>query len=128
MQESATGISQLILSGIEANILVFVNGKFSQQHSNMVSPPQEIIISTLSEAFESHTNLIERHYGKYADSKTDAFTALNTAVAEDGIFVYVPQGKVVSAPVLIYFITDTTGRKDRFTTQEPLHHRRKQPG
>ncbi len=109
--ENAIGISQLILSGIEANILVFVNGKFSQQHSNMVSPPQEIIISTLSEAFESHTNLIERYYGKYADSKTDAFTALNTAVAEDGIFIYVPQGKVVSAPVLIYFITDTTEEK-----------------
>ena len=34
--------------------------------------------------------LVEKHLDQYADAKPNGFTALNTAFARDGIFIYVP--------------------------------------
>ena len=36
--------------------------------------------------------MVEKHYGKYAKSETDGLIHLNTAMASDGVFIYVPEG------------------------------------
>ena len=43
--------------------------------------------------------LLERHLGPYADAKTHAFVALNTAFFEDGAFIEIPKGAVLQKPV-----------------------------
>lgn len=104
-------ISELLLADVEANLLVFVNGQFSEEHSKIVSSQQGLIVKPLSEAYQDNLDLIEQHLGRYADSKSDAFVALNTAFANEGLLLQVPKGKVVEAPVLVYFISDTTQDK-----------------
>jgi Fe-S cluster assembly protein SufD len=37
--------------------------------------------------------MVGKHYGKYAGTSNDGLVALNTAFAQDGIFIYVPEGQ-----------------------------------
>lgn len=91
----------------EANHLVFINGKYAEGLSSIVSPADQLRICTLSQAFEDFPEIIEKYLGSGADLKNDPFIALNTAYAQEGVFMHVPKGKVVEAPVITYFFTDT---------------------
>ncbi len=104
-------IKPWLLTNIDANIVVFINGQFSQEHSKIVSSPQDMILKPLSQAFIENKELVEQHFAKQASIESDAFVALNTAFAQEGLFLHVPKGKVVDKPVLVYFINDTTQRR-----------------
>ena len=55
--------------------------------------------------FYKYAKLFEKHFGKIADHKQNGFTAANTALFRDGIFVYVPEGvKVENTMQLIKMI------------------------
>lgn len=110
-KEASEKIAQLIPKDLEANVLFFVNGKYAEEHSKIISSPEDIIIKPLSKAYKENTDLIEQYFSKQADIHTDAFVALNTAFASEGLFVHVPRGKAVETPVLAYFISDTTQDK-----------------
>ena len=91
----------------EANVLVFVNGQFSEKHSQIVSPASEIKIQSLAEAMRDQPELLTRYFARQTAASSDSFVALNTALAHEGTFVYVPSGQVVSHPVYLYFVSDT---------------------
>ena len=59
--------------------------------------PGGIWIGSLNEAAMKFGSLIEKHYGKYAKSDTDGLIHLNTAMASDGVFVYVPEGQYLKS-------------------------------
>ena len=103
-------LDKLIVSK-NANVIVFVNGQWSQEYSRIISPADQITILPLSEAYQAKTELIEKYFDEQAHDGQDAFVALNTAFAQEGLFVHVPRGKVVEHPVLVYFISDTTHGK-----------------
>lgn len=58
-----------------------------------------IIMGSLAEARIQFPDLVERYYGTVARTVTDGFTALNTAFAQDGIFIYVPNRVKSPRPV-----------------------------
>jgi len=98
--------SRFFIKGMEANVLVFINGFFSAKHSSISS--SEITILSLREALVKKPELISEHFAKYADHKTDALAAWNTASWSDGTFIHVPDNKIIEKPVLLYHINDTT--------------------
>jgi Fe-S cluster assembly protein SufD len=107
----ANGTSKTInrsykISGIDANVLVFVNGVFSQENSSIIS--SELTISSLADALSKNESLIASHLSKYADVKSDPFIAWNTASWTNGVFINVPDRTIVDKPILIYHINDTT--------------------
>ena len=63
--------------------------------------PGGIWIGSLNEAALRFPDLIEKHYCKYANSETDGLIHLNTAMASDGVFVYVPEGVTINKPVQV---------------------------
>ncbi len=89
-----------------AHRVVFVNGRFAPELSVAGSLPSGTIISGLSDAARKHRFIVEAHLGQYASVENHAFTALNTAMLEDGAFVYVPKGTVVDAPIHLLFLSD----------------------
>jgi len=99
--------SPFFIGGIEAQVLVFINGTYSSKHSNF-SPVSGVSITTLQEALKTHSELVTRHIGRYADHKTDALTAWNTASWSDGVFVHIADDTAATQPILIYHITDTS--------------------
>jgi Fe-S cluster assembly protein SufD len=59
----------------------------------------EAIVCTLSEAAERHPELVERHLGSIVPAD-DPFVARNDAAWAGGLFVYVPNGVRLEAPVV----------------------------
>ena len=103
---SAQDVAESSIPNLEGNILYFVNGVYNAELSSIVSPASELQILTFSDAIKQEPALVEKYFNQYADSKNNAFTALNTAFAHNGIFVHVPANKVVTQPVILRFIAE----------------------
>ena len=87
--------------------LVFVDGHYSPNISS--PPPGDIYVGRLADAARSHQELVQNHLAQQASFEDDGFVALNTAFLQDGAFVHVPEGAVLSAPVHLIFVT--TGKE-----------------
>jgi Fe-S cluster assembly protein SufD len=97
-------LAQLGLRGFEYQ-LVFVNGRFSRELSQIESLPPEVRICGLAEELGTNASAVKEHLGQYLNFRRDAFAALNTAFLEDGAYVYVPRGSVLEQPVYVLFIS-----------------------
>lgn len=69
--------------------------------------PDGVIVDSLRHAAEVHPDLVSRYYGKATAQATDAQTALNTLLAQDGLFVYVPDGITVDKPIQLVSILNS---------------------
>jgi Fe-S cluster assembly protein SufD len=101
---SAGDIAPFLIDGLDAHRLVLVNGRVSEALSDIGDLPEGVVVSGLKAAGQSHPNLVEAHYGQYADYEDEALTALNTAFVQDGAFVYVPSGTVVDKPIFVLHV------------------------
>lgn len=90
----------------ETLLVAQLNGWYADRKNPLQVFPNGMVIGSLSEAFSKYPQLIEAHYGKYADDNTDSLTALNTAFSQDGIFIYVPDNVSVEQTVQMVNITD----------------------
>src|SRR5689334_20440926 len=85
--------------------LVFVNGLFSRELSDLTDLPGGIAVSNLAEVPAEYAKVVSDHLAVYADYHQETFTALNTALIGDGAFVYIPKGKAVETPIHLLFIS-----------------------
>lgn len=103
---SAKDLEEMPIPNLEGNILYFINGIYNTELSSIVSPDSELQILTFAEAAKTQPELVEQYFNKYSDYQDNAFTALNTAFAQNGVFVHVPDNKVVAQPIILRFISD----------------------
>ena len=85
--------------------LVFVNGRFSAELSDLGSLPEGVHAGSLAQAIAQDGASLEAHLGRYLNIDRDAFCALNTAFLEDGAYVYLPRRTVLEAPICVLFIS-----------------------
>jgi Fe-S cluster assembly protein SufD len=90
--------------------LVFVNGRFAPELSQIGKLPAGVTAGSLADEFSNHAQAIEAHLGRYLDIRRDAFSALNTAFAEDGAYVHIRKGVVAEDPIYLLFVS--TGNKE----------------
>ena len=88
-----------------ASHLVFINGLFSQELSTVAALPKGVTVGSLAAQLKNDPAHVEQHLGRYLNTQRDPFAALNTAFIEDGVFVYVPRGVVVEAPIYVLYVT-----------------------
>jgi Fe-S cluster assembly protein SufD len=62
--------------------------------------PEGAIVMPLAQAAEEHAELVERHLGSVVRGDT-SFVARNDAQWTDGVFVHVPRGVTVEAPIVV---------------------------
>jgi Fe-S cluster assembly protein SufD len=62
--------------------------------------PEGAIVMPLAQAAEEHAGLVERHLGSVVRGDTP-FVARNDAQWTDGVFVHVPRGVTVDAPIVV---------------------------
>lgn len=60
--------------------------------------PQGVTVTSLRHAALTNPRLLEPYYGKIADI-TNPLVALNSLLAQDGLFLYVPKGVKVERPI-----------------------------
>ncbi|HWF06765.1 MAG TPA: SufD family Fe-S cluster assembly protein, partial [Candidatus Angelobacter sp.] len=85
--------------------LVFINGLYSEKLSTLAPMPKGVRVVSLAAQLRVDPASIEPHFGRYLNYQRDAFCALNTAFAEDGVYVHVPQGVVVEDPIYVLYVT-----------------------
>jgi Fe-S cluster assembly protein SufD len=91
-----------VLYGDAPHRLVFVNGRFAPQLSRTAGLPEGLKAGSLAHEADG---AIQQHFGAIAEADTRAFAALNTAFAEDGAYVYVPEGVILDTPIQLLFIS-----------------------
>lgn len=111
----AKGVEPFLFQGVEANQLVFINGEYRADLSQPIAD-ESLHISELTEAYASQPEKVTAALGQYAKPESDAFVALNTAFAINGTFIEVPAKAVVSRPVILHFISDSS---QGATTSQP---------
>ncbi len=84
--------------------LVFVNGRLDPELSRLEELPEGVLVSSLADAWREHPDLVEPYLGHYASFENHAFVALNSALHEDGAFVFIPRGVVVERPVHVLHV------------------------
>lgn len=87
------------------NRLVVLNGRFSPELSRVDALPAGVRVGSLATAVTEQAEIVQRYLGQLAEFGTRAFTALNTALAGDGAFVYIPDGAIVEEPLELLFVT-----------------------
>jgi len=97
-------IADFLVKGLDAYVLVFVNGVFTMKHSNYAD--SEITVKLMERALIENKDAIAEHFTKYVDSSADAFVALNTATWNHGVFVEIKASTIVSKPIIIHHISD----------------------
>lgn len=85
---------------LDTHVIVLLNGFYFDKLNPIRTICGDIIVGSFDEAVRRYPDIVSRHLGKYA-SVNDSYVALNTAFACDGIFFYVPQGKVLDKPIQI---------------------------
>jgi Fe-S cluster assembly protein SufD len=90
----------------ETLLVTQLNGWYTYRKSPLRTLPNGMIVGSLAKAFEQYPEIVSRHYAHYADDSTDGLVALNTAFAQDGIFIYIPDNVVVTDTIQMVNIID----------------------
>jgi Fe-S cluster assembly protein SufD len=88
-----------------ASQMVFINGLYSEKLSTLATMPKGVRMASLAAQLRIDPASIEPHFGRYLNYQRDAFCALNTAFAEDGVYVHIPPGVVVEEPIYVLYVT-----------------------
>jgi Fe-S cluster assembly protein SufD len=99
--------------------LVFVNGHFAPELSEVGDLPDTLEICSLERAIAKAMEGsapegcapegIEQHLGRYADVRRDVFSALNTALWEDGAYLRIHRGAVIEQPIHLLYVSAGAG-------------------
>jgi Fe-S cluster assembly protein SufD len=94
-------VERFLIPGLDAYLVVLVNGRYNEELSRTGNLPEGVMISGFARAAETHAQVVDAHFARYADIHTEPLVALNTAFTQDGLFIYVPKGTEVERPVHI---------------------------
>ena len=86
---------------LDTHLLLTINGWFWRENQ-VADVPEGVVVCGMAEACVKHKELVERYYDRQtAPGRSDGLIPLNTAFAQDGVFVYVPDGVAVEHPLQI---------------------------
>src|SRR5947208_1716992 len=90
--------------GCDAHRVVFVNGHYAPQLSDVGTLPRGVVVTSLADALRRGSDEVEEHLTRHAPYRDHAFTALNTAFFRDGAFVSIGRSQVVEKPIHLLFL------------------------
>ena len=77
---------------------LMVNDAFCPSSTLLSNLPEGVIFCSLRKAAFEHTDIVRKYYGTLAPLSQPA-VALNTLLAQDGVFIYVPDGVTLEKPL-----------------------------
>jgi Fe-S cluster assembly protein SufD len=86
--------------------LVFINGFFAPELSSMTEVPDGVTVTNLASVLAEGGAGLEPFFSHPFGEHDHAFAALNTCLFEDGAFIHLPAGSLVTAPVELVFFSD----------------------
>lgn len=89
---------------LSTSLYFLVNDAFYDKALPAVSLPEGVVVCSLRRAAADFPDLVAPYYARLARVEKDALNALNTMLAQDGLFVYVPDGVVLERALQIVSI------------------------
>ena len=86
---------------LSTSLYFIVNDSFYSQKLPQVQLPAGVIVDSLGHIAAEKPDFIAKYYARIAATHEDAVTALNTMLAQDGLFVYVPKNVKVDRTIQI---------------------------
>jgi Fe-S cluster assembly protein SufD len=96
-------IARYLLPTREGQRLVFVDGMFSQKLSSLDGLPKGATLLSLRDAIRKRHPVVLAQLGRLASYEENAFTALQSAFLQDGLFVHLADGTVLDHPIHAVF-------------------------
>ena len=86
---------------LSTSLYFVVNDSFYKKALPKVGLPEGVEVMSLKDASEKDPETIAKYYGKLAKTSEDAVTALNTMLAQDGLFIHVPKNVKVDRSIQV---------------------------
>lgn len=102
----------------DTHLILTVNGWYDEISNKDTQYPEGVIVKSLRNAIKENAELVEKYYGKLAQSDEDPLIALNTLFAQDGIFIYIPDNLHITKPLQI--INVLRSDDDLYVTQRNM--------
>ncbi|MBU2650192.1 MAG: Fe-S cluster assembly protein SufD [Bacteroidetes bacterium] len=84
---------------LDTDQISLMNGWYIREGGMLEEHPNGMISGSLAAAMKKYPELVAEHFSRYANPDKDGFTALNTAFAQDGFFLYIPDNVEVDTPI-----------------------------
>ena len=98
-KEAGRNIFKCNIPHLDTAMIGQLNGWYVSREVPLIELGNGIIMGSLAEAIVRYPELVEQHFAQYASFENNGMTALNTAFAQDGIFIYVPDNVQSPKPV-----------------------------
>jgi Fe-S cluster assembly protein SufD len=104
-----------VLDDVTCRRIVFVDGVFSAELSDLAGLEQGLTIRSMAQALADGDALIDAHLGRVVPAERDPAVALNTAFMGDGAVIHVAAGSSVDRPLNLVFLAAGTTSAAMFT-------------
>jgi len=104
-------VNSFSIPGLDAYRLVFINGFFAPEFSDIKNDENGLLVKTMSSAKIENKGLFGQYFGKTEIRSSNFFTSLNTVYSTDGSFIYIADNFVENKPVHIINLSDGKDRK-----------------
>lgn len=101
-EDLSSDVTELLADIETGNRLVFVDGILNNELTLLNDLPEGVKIRAFADSFEDEA--FKANLSKVVEYDFNAFTALNTAFVEQGVFIHVPKNTKVETPISIVFI------------------------
>jgi len=85
--------------------IVFVNGSYSPELSDLTNIPKKVVVQPIVEAMRSYGPFLQSRWSKALKEEPDPLAILNLAVHPKGLFFYVPPKVTLDVPVQTLFLS-----------------------
>jgi len=92
-----------LLGDLEARRLVFIDGAFVAELSDLADLDQGLAVRSLADALADNDPALATHLGKLAPA-SDVAVALNTALMGDGAVIRIAAGSTIARPLHLLFV------------------------
>ena len=116
---TAADIVPYQLEDFDGHTLVFVNGQYADSLSTIQALPEGVYVGSLAGAIAAEHEVAKITLGKRVNYSDQPFAALNTALMQDGAFVYVPKNTKLDSAIHIVFISNFSEVADQAAMFHP---------
>ena len=102
---TASEIVTRSMADVDAPRLVFVNGIYAPEFSQLAALPKGVNVKSLGEAIRHDDSALSSELGRHADAQRQPFVALNSAFLEDGAVVSIAPGCRLDRPIYLVFVS-----------------------
>jgi Fe-S cluster assembly protein SufD len=100
-------INDYLLPKFDSYRLVFANGRFDPHLSSIEDLPDGVSLGSLRAGLTTDPELLATWFGHTANHTEHVFTAMNTALVNDGVFVHVESQVSLDRPIEVIYLSQS---------------------